>query len=248
VATDDDDLALIAADVRVDRFAQGRPGSATATSVANAEGDVRRGGSRPRQRCDRQLASVLPRHGMTGFLAVPMYFGVELVKVTPMDFLRDTLLWAKLIDKYNGTMTAAPNFAYNLLAKRCAGRPPRRVRPVFTAVGAVGRRTGEPIDVADSARRAPIRLRPEAICLPTAWPRRPWRCRSPKCGSGLEVDEVDADLLGVCAGPCRRPWATPAGWSHSRPLARGSRPASSTMDGPCCLRAASVSSRCAVTR
>ena len=26
--------------------------------------------------------------GMTGFLIVPMYFGAELVKVTPMDFLR----------------------------------------------------------------------------------------------------------------------------------------------------------------
>src|SRR5271166_2394964 len=38
--------------------------------------------------------------GMTGFLTVPMYFGAELVKITPMDFLRDTLLWAKLIDKY----------------------------------------------------------------------------------------------------------------------------------------------------
>ncbi|MGI9163272.1 MAG: AMP-binding protein, partial [Mycobacterium sp.] len=49
--------------------------------------------------------------GMVGFLTIPMYFGAELVKVTPMDFLRDTLLWAKLIDKYKGTMTAAPNFA-----------------------------------------------------------------------------------------------------------------------------------------
>src|SRR6204780_4558712 len=56
--------------------------------------------------------------GMVGFLTIPMYFGAELVKVTPMDFLRDTLLWAKLIDKYKGTMTAAPNFAYALFAKR----------------------------------------------------------------------------------------------------------------------------------
>src|ERR1700724_2321643 len=56
--------------------------------------------------------------GMTGYLTVPMYIGAELVKITPMDFLRDTLLWAKLIDKYKGTMTAAPNFAYNLFAKR----------------------------------------------------------------------------------------------------------------------------------
>ncbi len=38
--------------------------------------------------------------GMVGFLTIPMYFGAELVKVTPLDFLRDTLLWAKLIDKY----------------------------------------------------------------------------------------------------------------------------------------------------
>ena len=56
--------------------------------------------------------------GMVGFLTIPMYFGAELVKVTPMDFLRDTLLWARLIDKYKGTMTAAPNFAYALFAKR----------------------------------------------------------------------------------------------------------------------------------
>jgi acyl-CoA synthetase (AMP-forming)/AMP-acid ligase II len=45
--------------------------------------------------------------GMTGFLAVPMYFGAELVKVTPLDFLRDALLWVELIDEYQGTMTAA---------------------------------------------------------------------------------------------------------------------------------------------
>ena len=38
--------------------------------------------------------------GMIGYLTVPMYFGAELVKVIPMDFLRDILLWARLIDKY----------------------------------------------------------------------------------------------------------------------------------------------------
>ena len=81
--------------------------------------------------------------GMTGFLTVPMYFGAELVKITPMDFLRDTLLWAKLIDKYKGTMTAAPNFAYTLFAKRLRRQATAGpVRPVVAAVGAVGRRAG----------------------------------------------------------------------------------------------------------
>ncbi|WP_100482186.1 fatty acyl-AMP ligase [Mycobacteroides abscessus] len=56
--------------------------------------------------------------GMVGFLTVPMFFGAELVKITPMDFMRDVLLWGRLIDKYKGTMTAAPNFAYSLFAKR----------------------------------------------------------------------------------------------------------------------------------
>jgi fatty-acyl-CoA synthase len=56
--------------------------------------------------------------GMTGFLTMPIFFGCELVKITPMDFLRDTLLWASLIDKYRATMTAAPNFAYTLFGKR----------------------------------------------------------------------------------------------------------------------------------
>src|ERR1700745_270269 len=56
--------------------------------------------------------------GMVGFLTIPMYFGAELVKVTPIDFLGAPLLWAKLIEKNKGTMPAAPNFAYARFAKR----------------------------------------------------------------------------------------------------------------------------------
>ena len=42
----------------------------------------------------------------------PMTVGLELVTVTPLDFLTRPLLWAELISKYGGTVTAAPNFAY----------------------------------------------------------------------------------------------------------------------------------------
>ena len=37
--------------------------------------------------------------GMVGFLTVPMQVGAEVVSITPLDFLRSPLLWAKLIDK-----------------------------------------------------------------------------------------------------------------------------------------------------
>jgi fatty-acyl-CoA synthase len=56
--------------------------------------------------------------GMVGFYTTPMTLGIELVKVTPVDFLTGPLLWAELISKYRGTVTAAPNFAYALLGRR----------------------------------------------------------------------------------------------------------------------------------
>jgi len=55
--------------------------------------------------------------GMVGFLTQPMCQGIELVTVTPSDFLSSPLLWPTLISKYSGTITAAPNFAYALTAR-----------------------------------------------------------------------------------------------------------------------------------
>ena len=137
--------------------------------------------------------------GMTGFLTVPMYFGVELVKVTPMDFLRDTLLWAKLIDKYKGTMTAAPNFAYNLFAKRLR----RQARPGQFDLSSLrwalsGAEQVEPADVEDliDAGR-PFGLRPEAILPAYGMAETTVAVSFSECGAGLVVDEVDADLLAV---------------------------------------------------
>jgi fatty-acyl-CoA synthase len=58
--------------------------------------------------------------GMVGFLTVPMTLGINLVKVTPPDFLRAPLLWMDLISRYRATITAAPNFAYAMVGKRMA--------------------------------------------------------------------------------------------------------------------------------
>jgi fatty-acyl-CoA synthase len=54
--------------------------------------------------------------GMVGALILAMQHGGEVICVTPADFLESPLLWPALITKYRGTMTAAPNFAYSLLA------------------------------------------------------------------------------------------------------------------------------------
>jgi fatty-acyl-CoA synthase len=137
--------------------------------------------------------------GMIGFLTVPMYFGVELVKVTPIDFLRDTLLWAKLIDKYKGTMTAAPNFAYSLFAKRLRKQAKPGQFDLSTLRFALsGAEPVEPADVEDLIDAGkPFGLRPEAVMPAYGMAETTLAVSFSELGDGLVVDEVDADLLGA---------------------------------------------------
>jgi fatty-acyl-CoA synthase len=129
--------------------------------------------------------------GMTGFLTVPMYFGAELVKITPMDFLSDLLLWAKLIDKYKGTMTAAPNFAYALFAKRLRRQATPGQFDLSTLRWALsGAEQVEPADVEDLCDAgAPFGLRPEAILPAYGMAETTVAVSFSECGAGLAVDE-----------------------------------------------------------
>ncbi|GAS93459.1 acyl-CoA synthetase (AMP-forming)/AMP-acid ligase II [Mycolicibacterium canariasense] len=153
--------------------------------------------------------------GMVGFLTIPMYFGAELVKVTPMDFLRDTLLWAKLIDKYKGTMTAAPNFAYALLAKRLR----RQAKPGDFDLSTLrfalsGAEPVEPADVEDLLDAGkPFGLQSSAILPAYGMAETCLAVSFSPCNAGLVVDEVDADLLAAL----RR--AVPASKGNTRRLA-----------------------------
>src|SRR3954470_6644331 len=137
--------------------------------------------------------------GMVGFLTIPMYVGAELVKVTPMDFLRDTLLWAKLIDKYKGTMTAAPNFAYNMFARRLRRQATPGQFDLSTLRWALsGAEQVEPADVEDLVDAgAPFGLRPEAILPAYGMAETTVAVSFSESGGGMVIDEVDADLLAA---------------------------------------------------
>ncbi|GAA2535176.1 fatty acyl-AMP ligase [Mycolicibacterium diernhoferi] len=153
--------------------------------------------------------------GMVGFLTIPMYFGAELVKVTPMDFLRDTLLWARLIDKYKGTMTAAPNFAYALFAKRLRRQAKPGEFDLSTLRFALsGAEPVEPADVEDLLDAGkPFGLPSSAILPAYGMAETCLAVSFSPCNAGLVVDEVDADLLAAL----RR--AVPASKGNTRRLA-----------------------------
>ena len=153
--------------------------------------------------------------GMVGFLTIPMYFGAELVKVTPMDFLRDTLLWAKLIDKYKGTMTAAPNFAYALFAKRLRNQAEPGQFDLSTLRFALsGAEPVDPSDVDDLIDAGkPFGLRASAVLPAYGMAEATLAVSFSECNAGLVVDEVDADLMAAL----RR--AVPASRGNTRRLA-----------------------------
>jgi len=198
VDTDEDDLALM-------QLTSGSTGSPKAVQIthrnlySNAEAMF----IGAKYDVDKDvMVSWLPLFhdmGMIGFLTVPMYFGAELVKVTPLDFLRDTLLWAKLIDKYKGTMTAAPNFAYALFAKRLREHAAPGQFDLSTLRFALsGAEPVEPADVEDLIDAGkPFGLRPEAILPAYGMAETTVAVSFSECGAGLIVDEVDADLLAV---------------------------------------------------
>jgi fatty-acyl-CoA synthase len=198
VETNDDDLALL-------QLTSGSTGSPKAVRISHrnfvSNAEAMFNGAQVDAATDVIVCWLPLFHdmGMTGFLTVPMYFATELVKVTPMDFLSDTLLWAKLIDKYKGTMTAAPNFAYTLFAKRLRRQATPGQFDLSTLRWALsGSEPVEPADVEDliDAGR-PFGLRPEAILPAYGMAETTVAVSFTECGAGMVVDEVDANLLAV---------------------------------------------------
>jgi len=132
--------------------------------------------------------------GMVGFLTLPMCQGVELVTVTPRDFLSAPLLWPTLISKYRGTITAAPNFAYALTARvlaRADGLDLTSMR--FALNGA------EPIDVgavrAFLAAGARFGLSDNAVVPAYGMAEATLAISFHPWGTPLKVDTVDAAAL-----------------------------------------------------
>jgi fatty-acyl-CoA synthase len=133
--------------------------------------------------------------GMVGFLTIPMVVGIELVSVTPTDFLRRPVLWAELISHHGGTVTAAPNFAYAVLARQLA----RAEGPLDLTTLRFALNGAEPVDpdavAAFTAVGARFGLRPESVVCAYGMAETALGVSFAPLDTGLQVDEIDAVAL-----------------------------------------------------
>jgi fatty-acyl-CoA synthase len=134
--------------------------------------------------------------GMVGFLTVPMCLGVELVTVTPADFLGRPLLWLDLISRYRGTLTAAPNFAYALAARVLPRAESLDLSSMRFALNGA-----EPIDTravrAFLAAGAPFGLPATAVVCAYGMAEATLGVAFHPWGTPLQVDVLDATALEV---------------------------------------------------
>ncbi len=66
--------------------------------------------------------SWIPLHNPLGLIGVVCFgvaFGIDLVLIHPERFLARPYCWLEAISRYDGTLSAAPNFAYHYAARRC---------------------------------------------------------------------------------------------------------------------------------
>lgn len=134
--------------------------------------------------------------GMVGFLTVPMMFGIELVSVTPLDFLASPLLWAELITKYKGTITAAPNFAYAVVGKRLARAEEGSLDLSSLRFALNGAEPIDPVAV-QGFTDAGARFGLDAGCVVCAYGMAEvtLAVSFAELGKGLIVDHIDTDAL-----------------------------------------------------
>ncbi|MBO0805455.1 MAG: fatty acyl-AMP ligase [Nocardiopsaceae bacterium] len=145
--------------------------------------------------------------GMIVFLLAPMMFGLEVVTISPADFLADPMVWPRLLSEYQATITGGPNFGYALAARAMArAGDAERLDLSALRIATCG---AEPIDEAAIRRftEAGARFSLSAGCFMAAYgmAEATVAVSISEQSRGLKVDVVDATQLEEAgrAVPCR---------------------------------------------
>lgn len=145
--------------------------------------------------------------GLIGAWFGSLYHGCPLVLLSPLAFLARPVRWLQALSDFGGTLTAAPNFAYDLCARKLAdtdlaGLDLSAVRVMFNGAEPV---SADTLD-AFATRLAPHGLRREALSPVYGLAECAVGLAFPPAGRGPLIDSIDRDALarGARAVPIDR--------------------------------------------
>ncbi|MCL4745443.1 MAG: AMP-binding protein, partial [Burkholderiaceae bacterium] len=183
---------------------------------ANLLANIRAMGKALRVDRDDVFVSWLPLYhdmGLIGGWLSTMYYGMTLVVMSPLAFLARPSRWLHAISTYRGTLSAAPNFAYELCASRVHDD---ELEGLDLGSWRLALNGAEPVlpETIDRfvARYSGRGLRPEAMMPVYGLAECSVGLAFPPPGRGPRIDVVDRDLFS------RQRRAQPARHDDAHPL------------------------------
>jgi fatty-acyl-CoA synthase len=134
--------------------------------------------------------------GLIGFILAPIIMNRHVVILPITSFARDPRVWLKAIDKYRGTVSYAPNFAYAQVVKRLRDNDLDSLDLSCWRVAGCG---AEPIHAPTlrvfAERLAPAGFRAEAFLPSYGMAESTLAVSIHRHGAPLRIDRVDAESL-----------------------------------------------------
>jgi 1-acyl-sn-glycerol-3-phosphate acyltransferase len=189
-----DDLALI-------QYTSGSTGSpkGVALSHANLLANIRAIGDALQLTGDDVGVTWLPLYhdmGLIGAWFAPLYYGIEIVSMSPLAFLAKPVRWLEAISRHRATITAAPNFAFDLCARKIpdadlAGLDLSSWRSALNGAEAVLAGTVERF----TTRFAPLGFRAEALQPVYGLAEGSLCVTAPPLGRGPRIERLDREAF-----------------------------------------------------
>ncbi|MEF8769760.1 AMP-binding protein [Candidatus Accumulibacter contiguus] len=176
-------------------------------SHANLLANLRAMGEAIGASSDDVFVSWLPLYhdmGLIGAWFGSLYFGMRLVLMSPLAFLSRPVRWLHAISRHRGTLSPAPNFAYDLCARKLADADLQGLDLSSWRLALNGAEPVSPATLTAFAERfAPYGLRGEAITPVYGLAECSVGLAFPPLGRGPRIDVIEREALvkQKCAVP-----------------------------------------------